>query len=233
MYSEELEKLIEMALIDGDLTEKEKQILFKRAEKYGVDLDEFEMVLDARLFERTRSLNQEKYESSAPKSNKFGNIKKCPSCGSIVESFTVKCPDCGYEFSGVAANNSIEKLFKLLNDAESERTEKSAMQSFISEAFDLGGLDKVGKKKKEIISNFPIPTTREDMLEFLSLALPKAKKIGNFFTQNQPENKVHNNFVPVWRAKCEQIIMKAKFSMKDDKEALNQIINYGNEIGIN
>ena len=53
MYNDQIEKLIEMALMDGELTEKEKQVLFKKAEAMGIDLDEFEMVLDARLFEKS------------------------------------------------------------------------------------------------------------------------------------------------------------------------------------
>ena len=50
MYNEKLEQLIDAALADGTLTEKEKKVLFKKAEEMGVDLDEFEMVLDARVF---------------------------------------------------------------------------------------------------------------------------------------------------------------------------------------
>ena len=45
MYNEQIEALISAALADGVLTEKEKQILFKKAESMGIDLDEFEMVL--------------------------------------------------------------------------------------------------------------------------------------------------------------------------------------------
>ena len=95
MYNKELEKLIEMALMDGELTEKEKQILFKKAEKFGVDLDEFEMVLDAKLFEKQKD---SKSTNSAPKSDKLGDVKKCPACGSIAQSFASKCADCGTEF---------------------------------------------------------------------------------------------------------------------------------------
>ena len=51
MYNEKIEQLINAALADGVLTEKEKQVLFKRAQEQGIDLDEFEMVLDARLVE--------------------------------------------------------------------------------------------------------------------------------------------------------------------------------------
>lgn len=79
MYNAQLEKLIEMALMDGELTEKEKQILFKKAESFGLDLDEFEMVLEARLFEKKQS--NKKVEApvvAATKSDKFGDIKKMP-----------------------------------------------------------------------------------------------------------------------------------------------------------
>ena len=77
MYNEKLEQLIDAALADGELTEKEKQILFKKAQEMGVDLDEFEMVLDARLF-KLKKAEEEKTKSSAPKSNKWGDIKKMP-----------------------------------------------------------------------------------------------------------------------------------------------------------
>ena len=94
------------------------------------------------------------------------------------------------------------------------------------------GISKVDRKKMEIISNFPIPTAKEDMLEFLSLALPRAQKKGNFITAQNPENKVHNSFVNVWHAKCEQIIMKARFSMKDDKKTLEEINHYASTLKI-
>jgi hypothetical protein len=109
----------------------------------------------------------------------------------------------------------------------------SAMGSMLAKQMASSlGPGKVDKKKMEIISNFPIPTTKNDILEFLSLAVPKAKQNGNFITKNSPENKMHNEFVPVWKTKCEQIIMKAKFSMKEDKKALEEIMHYGNELGI-
>jgi hypothetical protein len=239
MYNEQLEKLIEMALMDGELTEKEKQILFKKAEGMGVDLDEFEMVLEAKLFEKQKSMEQEKPKTkeAAPKSDKFGDVKKCPACGSMVQSFQIKCIDCGHEFSNIESNASINKLFEMLNDAENERKDEGmsvgkALGGMFANAYGLGGGDKVDSKKKTIISNFPIPTTKGDIVEFLSLAVPKAKTAGNFLTKDKPENKGHNNFVNVWKTKCEQIIMKARFSMKEDKKTLDEINNYAKELKI-
>lgn len=52
LYDARLEKLIELALVDGVLTEKKKQILMKKAVEFGIDPDEFEMVLDAKLYSK-------------------------------------------------------------------------------------------------------------------------------------------------------------------------------------
>ena len=238
MYNEQLENLIEMALMDGELTEKEKQVLFKKAEGLGVDLDEFEMVLEARLFAKNKAdaaiatPPAQPAAPAAPKSDKFGDVKKCPACGAMAESFKTKCPDCGHEFSNVGANVSIEKLFKMLNDCESERKERPSPFNIFAKANSNIHADKVTLKKKSIISGFPIPNTKEDILEFLSTALPNAKQKGNLFTKQQPENKSHNDLAPTWKSKCEQIIMKAKFSMKEDKKTLEEIMAYGKEIGI-
>ena len=235
MYNEELEKLIDYALTDGGLTEKEKQVLFKKAETIGVDLDEFEMVLEARLFEKQKKAQlNETNTGVAPQSNKFGDVKKCPVCGGIVQSFQTQCADCGYKFSHIEANSSITKLFKMLEEVEASRKEQTVGKSVASiflQAYGLGG-DKTDNRKKEIIKNFPIPTTQEDILEFLALAVPNARQLGNFFTRKNPENIKHNEFVPVWKAKCEQIIMKARFSMKENKEVLDKINEYSKQLKI-
>ena len=148
MYNEKIEQLIKAALADGVLTEKEKQILFKRAQEQGIDLDEFEMVLDARLVELQKA-EQEKREKSAPKSDKYGDVRKCPACGAIVGAFKGSCPECGYEFSNVDANLSSKKLYDTL-------AKETSLQ-----------------KKKEIIETFPLPNTKADLLEFLTALKPR------------------------------------------------------------
>ena len=247
MISENLNSLIEFALADGELSEKEKQILFKKAELEGIDLDEFEMILEAKLFQTKQTKTSQKPVENinvAPKSDKFGDVKKCPSCGAIVESFSTKCTDCGYSFTNITANNSVQKLFEMINELESKRGDEETnplkvFGSVLSKSFGVSIGDRVNNQKKELISNFPIPNTKEDIIEFLTLALPKAKKAGNFFTSgnfNSPandRNKIHNEFVPVWKNKCEQIIMKARFSMKEDKKTLEEIEYYAQQLGLN
>ncbi|MDR1554004.1 MAG: hypothetical protein LBS69_11180 [Prevotellaceae bacterium] len=71
MYSEKLENLINAALADGVLTEKEKQVLLKNAEAEGIDLDEFEMILESRLYEKQKEQLETDLDSVEPKKGKF------------------------------------------------------------------------------------------------------------------------------------------------------------------
>lgn len=149
MYNEKLEQLIDAALADGELTEKEKQILFKKAQEMGVDLDEFEMVLDARLV-KLKKAEEEKAKSSAPKSNKLGDVKKCPACGAIVQSYQGVCAECGYAFENIEANAAVKELTNLLRKA-----------NFDSE-------------RDKIIDTFPIPMDKGALIEFITWLAPQS-----------------------------------------------------------
>lgn len=237
MYNEQLEQLIDAALADGELTEKEKQILFKKAQALGVDLDEFEMVLDARLFKLQKAQQPQTAISSAPKSDKYGDVKKCPACGAMIEAFTTRCTECGHEFSNIAANSSIQKLFEMLNSVDRIEIEKdrpkTSLSGFLSAITDNSNSF---NQKKTIIQNFPIPNTKEDIIEFLTLAVPlaKTKKSGILRSFLDPSRAFdeYDPMRPIWKNKCEQIIMKAKFSMQGDKQALEMIKEYANELKI-
>ena len=52
----------------------------------------------------------------------------------------------------------------------------SAIGSLLAKAYGLRGGNKIIEKKKSIIFGFPIPNTKDDILEFLSIAIPNAKK---------------------------------------------------------
>lgn len=217
LYNPQMEKLILLALADGELTEKEKQVLFKKAESMGIDLDEFEMVLDARLYEKNNKQEQSAPVSSAPKSDKYGDVKKCPACGAIVESFTTRCADCGYEFRNVEANTTITALFKKLESLDSQK--KGGLFGFSDENIDA--------QKISIIKTFPIPNTKEDLLEFLSMAAPLGKK-KSIFSDDDEDPAIRS----AWRDKCAQVIMKARFSMKDDHTLMAEIESYAKELKI-
>lgn len=185
MYNEQIENLVKAALTDGVLTEKEKQILFKKAESMGIDLDEFEMVLDARLVELQKA-EKEKAEKSAPKSNKYGDVRKCPSCGAIVPALAGSCPECGYEFSGIDANLSSQKLSDLLlkaDDEYNERLSKIGGCNILDTEIKKEELAKAYQQKKEqIIRSFPIPSTKSDLFEFITSLKPKTSGINDGYS---------------------------------------------------
>ncbi|MAZ36716.1 MAG: hypothetical protein CL842_04620 [Crocinitomicaceae bacterium] len=123
----ELEKLIELALADGILTDKERQVLQKKAQELGVDQDEFEMVLDGKLHQ---------LEANKPKQKeKVGNIKTCPACGETVKAMALVCSLCGHELNqGVKSellNSMITKLGKLdASDSDYEQYFANVVKSY-------------------------------------------------------------------------------------------------------
>jgi hypothetical protein len=143
MYNEELESLIDIALADGELSEKERKVLYKKAQSLGIDIDEFEMVLDARLAKRQKHLNT---------GVKRGSVRTCPECGEVVSGLVPVCPHCGYIFTDVEAVNSSVRLSESIADIMNSKDYDD---------------DKI-KKIVSCISNFPIPTTAEDLLEFIT-----------------------------------------------------------------
>lgn len=229
IYGNYMEHLIDMALADGELTEKEKQVLFKKAEANGIDLDEFEMVLDARLYEKQQSMrvSQPVATGAAPKSEKYGDVRKCPGCGAIIESFTTRCPDCGFVFNNVGAISSVTAFSKKMEQIEASRS-----GSLLSGITAIYGMDKITQQKSTLIANFPIPTSKEDILEFLTLAVPQAKDMGFLETMKGNVTQEQKMLKPVWKRKCEQIIMKARLSMKDDKATMEEIERFAKELKI-
>lgn len=72
MYSEKLEEVISAALADGNLTDQKRNIIMRRAEKEGEDVEEVMMVVESRLLNQTKkqsNQNQSKSESKEEVTN--------------------------------------------------------------------------------------------------------------------------------------------------------------------
>ena len=66
--NKEIEQLIELTLIDGQLSEKERAVIINKAMSLGIDQDEIEVIIDGKL---------QQIQAANFKSNKekIGNIK--------------------------------------------------------------------------------------------------------------------------------------------------------------
>jgi hypothetical protein len=169
----EIDRLIKIAIADGEISEKERGIILRKAESLGLDKDEIEMILDGEL--AVLKKESQKNSQNSPKSNKEGEIRKCPSCGAPAPSFTTKCAECGHEFRSINAEHSINELFKTLQDIEKNERSKPRAKSFASM---LGDIDiereiAIGHQLSNAIESFPVPNSKESILEFLSMAIPQ------------------------------------------------------------
>jgi hypothetical protein len=102
---QEIEKLIDLALADGQVTEKERNVILKKASELGVDIAEVEMTIDAKKHLHER--------------NTVGSQIKCPSCGNKLSGL-IKICTCGYVLNTGSINEtksldaSIETLENLI-----------------------------------------------------------------------------------------------------------------------
>ena len=189
MYAKEFEDLLKEYLTDGIITSKERQVLLKKAQELGYDVDEVDLYIDAQQQKCDQAV-----ESAAAK--KRG--KTCPQCGASVQSMQLTCPECGFEFNNKEANASARELMKLLNSA------------------------KDNEKKIEIISNYPIPNTRENLAEFVALCIGNCQiSFTDLFGEFLGVDKA--DICIAWRKLSQQVVTKANLMLKDDPSIMEQV----------
>lgn len=174
MYSQELEDLIEGIIADGQFSDKERSVVRRRAEQNGLDPDEIEIIIEGKIAKLAK-VKEDTIPNSIPpipvnkinntqsennlRSLKYGNIRKCPNCGASVSPATVKCSVCQHEFINVETIHSVTKFSEIINDIEHKYPRNESEKE--------GGISSRASAQITAISNFPIPNTREDLLEFI------------------------------------------------------------------
>jgi hypothetical protein len=240
---DELKKLIDAAMADGIITSKEREVIIRKAATLGIDAAEVEVYLDAEI---------QKTEQAADmaKRDKIGPV--CPQCGKQVPPLTLKC-ECGYEFTNAKRSYSMQILSERLNaisltDDELKEIEKAAPAVKAGKRSDF-----LASKQINMITTFPVPNTKEDIIDFLSTSISLANKEIGFL------DKKKNCFIVVvlagiiiplvgwiwgaifmmaksfseeklkqaWRAKSEQVLIKGR-SLRGDSEFTQQLDYYEN-----
>lgn len=179
MFSPELENLIQASLEDGVLEEHEKMALVKRATAEGVDLAELEIYINSILQRRQREQNQaaeaRKEQREQERKEAFGRV--CPNCGKQVPPMTLKCT-CGFEFAG---NSKVSSTIQVL----SNKIEAINMRPSTEKSDGLFARRRNEYKKAreiaDIINMCPVPNTKEDIIEFLTLACVNGKRKWGLF----------------------------------------------------
>lgn len=174
MFSQELENLIQATLEDGMLEDYEKAALVKRAQAEGVDIAELTIYINSILQKRKREADKEKnakQEQIAQKKKKA--LRTCPNCGASIPVMAISCPKCGYELSDQKAVSSVQTL--------ADKIQKISIGLREVKAYDENGKDIIYQDIINTISMFPVPNTKQDIIEFLTLSCAKAKYKGGLW----------------------------------------------------
>ena len=90
--------------------------------------------------------------------------------------------------------------------------------------------------KSNIISSFPISNTKEDIFEFLTLSMAQVNqiKIGALIkfggTSGTFGYKI--TYKNAWLSVANKVVMKARFSMKEDEKSLEEVEYYAKQLKI-
>lgn len=130
---------------------------------------------------------------------------KCPNCGEALPPFAAVCPSCGHELREVSACASVRSLSDSID--ELERRKISALEDDVDSSKAKRIAKACDARIASLIRTYPIPNTREDILEFAILASsnidPASLKKG---WSGRDERKV----ALAWTAKLRQAYQKAK-----------------------
>ena len=107
LIPEELDLLIQEYLTDGVLSDKERQVILKKAVGMGLDRDEIDLYLDA---------EEQKIDQATDAAVRKRKSKECPYCGAPVPQLADKCPECG-QFITPEASKDLQEILENLEEA--------------------------------------------------------------------------------------------------------------------
>ena len=163
LIPEELDALIKEYLTDGVLTDKERQVILKKALGMGLDRDEIDLYLDAQV---------QKIDQAADAAILKKKGKVCPYCQGDVPLLTTKCPHCEKIITAEATeelqeifNNLEEALINMKEGQHFERSRASVERYARKARMYYGENPKVQKLLAEIDEEMNIAEKRKKMSE--------------------------------------------------------------------
>lgn len=146
-----------------------------------------------------------------------GEIHRCPNCGDILDAYESVCQSCGYERRGAKATSSVQELAKKIERIESQR-QLQKKPSILAQAFAGSSLSGTDWQIINLIQSFPIPNTKEDIMEFAVLAISNVDPDAFSTQYNSVPKKAMSN---AWLSKFEQAYQKGKLMFGNSPELEN------------
>ena len=147
-----------------------------------------------------------------------GEIHKCPHCGAVLNAFEIICPSCGLEIRNKQGVSTVKQLSIKLEQLEAKRQPKTKKLKLINKE----QIESIDKQKIELIKNFPIPNTKEDILEFIVYASSNINlKVYGFNSETYTmQDPACRELSDAWMAKLEQADIKAEIVFGNTQEYL-------------
>jgi len=233
--------LITIALVDGTLTDKEKEIILRKAEKLGEDVDEVEMIIEGKLYELQSTPHQKPViQSAISKEQSDSSIKKLMDKMQEIDNEITNPPD--KRTTGDRVESTISGTLKTIFD--NTNVVEQGVDAFKSVFGGTTSKDKerMAEKEKEmerisllyarkasIINLFPLPDNKNELLELASISFTNFKSLRNEYDEEgimEGEYKMMN----AWQNKVEQVITKMEANFSDDSFVTRQIRELQNKM---
>lgn len=230
-YNKEIESLIEMAISDGEITDKELKVLQKKAAQYNIDEDELDMVLEYRLENRRKELglnNQSKSDIETDKTQ-TRDYNKCNSCGFIRQNDEDKCPYCGYvfpsaldifkiELNNVSRNNRLKKEKISIKDSIVSSFKRDGVFGVLGSI--LGGEEDCQdfNEYATIVTGFEVPAKNEVLLESITF----------FYSRIQSKEDLSSHWIAKYKELYNAAINrfpKSLFSKSKERDIIDRQYN--------
>lgn len=225
ILSPRLDRLVTAAVADGEISDMERQVLIRNAQEEGVAMDEFVMILEARLYEQRSMLTKQQKEMehkqlmvkakmqaeaaqamaiSRQHETTVREKTKCPHCGAIRKPLATICHECGHEY--ISATMTAWEILCAKIDKVIEKQSKT-LNPF--------KWDTTDEQIVNLINGAAVPNTTDEMVEFFTACAPLAKKESFWSDASDIEDAYYK--------KAQQLLIKARIVMKDNPETLAEL----------
>jgi len=199
--NKELNKLIEYALADGNITDKERAVFISKALESGLNLDEFEIYLDAKIVEaQKKGIGKRKALRSDAKT----------SLGAFNKELTL----IDEEIANPSLFNKVRSVMDTVTDPlsiifSSRRYERDNERKYA-----------LRTKQAEIIKTFPLPKDTQELLELAIMS-----------TNNYKEGRYNKMFESAWKSRAEQAISMLKVLEPNNAQMMREVEKLENKMG--
>lgn len=200
----DIEKLINIAKESGDLNEKQKEIILRKAGTLGEDIDEVEMIIETFKVRSSTNLELSLVEKR----------KQCPNCGAVISETVFQCPECGYILQ--KENKASEDARKLM-DGLQEALFKAAEP--LNKTEQWVNPFAPAERQANVIKTFTMPVTKEGLTQMLEFSF------SNYISADS-SNWASEQIKQAWYGRCVQAYNALQRIAIDDNSVKNLLEQY-------